>query len=208
MSCKKCAAPLEGYAKVCRYCGTYNTTDLNNVHKFTTTEPEPGRHCPRCDIPLSTIDMDIGERFLVERCDKCLGLFFDPNELCTFIECSVSNVHEVNYLHLQEFLREREGQELPPVNYIKCPECRAHMNRENYGARSGVIVDRCREHGVWLDGGELTVILDWVKAGGKIHEENRQQERARLIEHRKKLEELEKKVDRSVLMNRISFIGY
>jgi Zn-finger nucleic acid-binding protein len=42
------------------------------------------------------------------------------------------------------------------------------MQRMNYKAISGVIVDRCLRHGVWLDGGELRQIFEWKKAGGEV----------------------------------------
>ena len=40
------------------------------------------------------------------------------------------------------------------------------MHRRNYGRKSGVIVDTCRNHGVWFDQGELARILRWLKSGG------------------------------------------
>jgi Zn-finger nucleic acid-binding protein len=40
------------------------------------------------------------------------------------------------------------------------------MNRRNYGSTSGVIIDLCREHGIWFDADELARILTWVRAGG------------------------------------------
>jgi Zn-finger nucleic acid-binding protein len=40
------------------------------------------------------------------------------------------------------------------------------MNRVNFGKRSGVIVDVCKEHGVWFDRGELTQAIEFVAKGG------------------------------------------
>jgi Zn-finger nucleic acid-binding protein len=51
------------------------------------------------------------------------------------------------------------------------------MNRVNFGARSGVIVDQCPRHGMWLEGGELRRLLEWRKAGGQILHERRRAER-------------------------------
>ena len=42
------------------------------------------------------------------------------------------------------------------------------MNRVNYGGGSGVIVDSCKAHGLYLDAGELRRILAWVGAGGRL----------------------------------------
>ena len=33
------------------------------------------------------------------------------------------------------------------------------MNRQNFGRRSGVIIDVCKGHGVWFEPGELSAVL-------------------------------------------------
>jgi Zn-finger nucleic acid-binding protein len=40
------------------------------------------------------------------------------------------------------------------------------MNRMNFGIRSGIVLDVCRAHGTWFDGGELGAVLDFVREGG------------------------------------------
>jgi Zn-finger nucleic acid-binding protein len=40
------------------------------------------------------------------------------------------------------------------------------MNRQAFGRISGVVVDVCREHGVWFDPGELGEVLAFVERGG------------------------------------------
>jgi len=40
------------------------------------------------------------------------------------------------------------------------------MTRMNFGVRSGIILDVCRTHGTWFDGGELDAALSFVQAGG------------------------------------------
>ena len=69
-----------------------------------------------------------------------------------------------------------DGQKQHPVAYIKCPVCSQLMNRVNFGVRSGVIIDRCRDHGVWLDGGELRHLMEWMKLGGKLLDQERQEQ--------------------------------
>jgi hypothetical protein len=38
------------------------------------------------------------------------------------------------------------------------------MERVNYDEASGILVDSCMEHGVWLDGGELSRLETWAEA--------------------------------------------
>ncbi len=139
----------------------------------TTSE----RVCPHCDKALQTIDLQLREDFFIERCASCYGLFFDPGEIETLLESSVSNVFEINTQLLRNINKERYSKD-QKVKYIKCPVCRNFMRRVNFGYRSGVIVDRCKKHGVWLDNGEIVHLLEWKKAGGQmLHERQLRRER-------------------------------
>jgi Zn-finger nucleic acid-binding protein len=127
---------------------------------------------------LKTIDLNINGRFLIERCDECLGLFFDPNELETVLEATVANVFTINRSQLESINALKRSDY--GVSYLKCPVCSTIMNRVNFGVKSGVIIDRCREHGVWLDGGELRHLFEWMKAGGKLLQQEREEEQSRI----------------------------
>ena len=49
--------------------------------------------------------------------------------------------------------------------YKKCPYCKDLLGRENFGSSSGVIIDACHIHGVWLDAPELGKIFNFVANG-------------------------------------------
>ena len=40
------------------------------------------------------------------------------------------------------------------------------MNRVNYARRSGVVLDVCKEHGIWFDKDELRRVLAFISEGG------------------------------------------
>lgn len=178
-NCRNCGAPMPTNSLVCPYCKTRHDVDLKGIHRHTVETPESDRICPRCDKPMPTIDLKIGEKFLIERCPDCQGIFFDPGELEVLLEKSVSHVYDVDYNRLQELQKLKRHTDYP-VTYIKCPVCRKFMNRINFGSQSGVIVDKCRNHGVWLDGGELRHLMEWTKVGGQIHHERKQLEMEKL----------------------------
>jgi Zn-finger nucleic acid-binding protein len=175
-NCTNCSAPLPLNSIRCDYCGSRNDTDLRGVHYYTTHEIESARICPRCDIGLRTIDLKLDGRFLIERCDECLGLFFDPGELEALLEATVANVFTINRSQLDNINTTMRPGDYG-VSYVKCPVCTNIMNRVNFGTKSGVIVDRCKDHGVWLDGGELRHLFEWMKAGGKLLDQERQEQR-------------------------------
>lgn len=62
------------------------------------------------------------------------------------------------------------------VRYVACPVCGALMNRRNFGANSGVIVDVCAKHGTWFDAGELPRVLSFIESGGLTRARQRQAE--------------------------------
>jgi Zn-finger nucleic acid-binding protein len=75
---------------------------------------------------------------------------------------------------------DREAQEatvgikLPPappppqhsLRYLKCPQCTKLMNRYNFAHASGVVIDKCATHGIWLDRDDLRRVVEFVRAGG------------------------------------------
>ena len=188
--CSDCNAPLPDGATLCVYCGVRNDIDLKGIHYYTTHEGDAPRICPRCDIRLKTIDLKLNGTFLIERCEQCLGLFFDPGELEALLEATVSNVFLIDRSGLDSINLRRQSDQYP-VAYIKCPICTKFMNRINFGIRSGVIVDRCKAHGVWLDGGELHHLMEWMKLGGKLLDQERQ-EQMRKEELKRESEQREK----------------
>ena len=165
--CNSCSAPLPANTNQCVYCGTRNDVDLNSKYEYSIISEESDRLCPHCNKSLQVIDLNLNGSFLIERCADCFGLFFDPGKIETLLENSVSNVFNSNWRHLDAINKDRyQGNK--KVKYIKCPACHAFMSRVNFGYRSGVVIDRCITHGIWLDSGEITHLMEWKKAGGQL----------------------------------------
>ena len=78
------------------------------------------------------------------------------------------------------------------VRYVACATCSKIMNRENFGHRSGVIVDVCKGHGVWFERGELHSVLAFVDGGGL--ERARRIDNERFLEERRALEDALRKL--------------
>ncbi len=178
--CESCSAPMPPNKNICNYCGQRSDVDLKGIHQYTVNKPRTERICPNCGIPLQTLDLGLEGNFYIERCEQCLGMFFDPGELETVLEKSVSNVFHVNIDKIKNLSNELVKENFR-VAYRKCPICRKLMHRINFGTGSGVIIDNCKPDGIWLEGSELRRLMEWKKAGGQI-----------LDEQRKKMAEAEK----------------
>jgi Zn-finger nucleic acid-binding protein len=165
--CTSCSAPLLANTNRCLYCNSRSDVDLHAKHPYRVEKSVTHRICPNCDKPLQTIRLKMAEPLYIERCHTCFGLFFDKGEIETVLQNSVSNVYDINRQHIDNINKDRYPKQ-QKIRYVKCPECRRHMNRVNFGNRSGVVVDQCIIHGIWLDSGELTHLLEWKKAGGQL----------------------------------------
>ncbi|MCH2206060.1 MAG: zf-TFIIB domain-containing protein [Lentisphaerales bacterium] len=172
MNCPNCAAPIPANTLTCPYCHSRVSVDLKGVN-FAPKVQHKTLMCPRCvDVPLEEITLEIGHQDLdIERCPNCQGLFFDPGELEFMLDQSVKHVLKIDHKKLAALSEESTIGRMKN-RYLKCPHCTDLMNYYNYGGRSGVIVDWCKEHGIWLDGGELKRLLEWKKFGGEELKDN------------------------------------
>ncbi len=74
--------------------------------------------------------------------------------------------------------------------YRTCPICGGLMNRQNYGRRSGIILDVCAQHGVWFDRHELEQVLAWLRRGGAEVTAQVEEEERRAHDEKKRVEKL------------------
>jgi Zn-finger nucleic acid-binding protein len=102
---------------------------------------------------------EVGEFHLIG-CDKCAGVFV-PHDVFDMMQEKRDSV-------VFSAIAPQKGQTPVESNasYVRCPVCKQVINRVNFARISGVIVDVCREHGIWFDGGEIEKIMDFVAHGG------------------------------------------
>ena len=191
MNCPCCAAPIPSRGVVCRYCGHRIDVDLQGSGGSTEDYDLKTLQCPDCEISLEPLIIESTngsnrENLIVSRCSSCLGLFIERNVLDHILETKVRQPSEIDYRLLTNL--ENSNRSLTKSwKYRPCPACRTLMNRKLYGKRSGVIVDSCRDHGLWLDAGELRQLMEWSRAGGeKLDQENRAFETKQKIDQKRR----------------------
>ncbi|MEX0938360.1 MAG: zf-TFIIB domain-containing protein [Pirellulales bacterium] len=189
--CSSCGAPREAEAKCCHFCGsdyTLHERDMHTVcptcfarvsdrarfchHCATGLTPELAAGdpteliCPECkqdDQPL--VSRRIGELGVtVLECPLCAGMWLGTD----------------TFRHLADRVQRtalRKSPTTPPPAapgdrqpgrwaYRPCTVCQSLMQRRNFGGSSGVIIDVCRDHGIWFDDAELHHLVAWIRAGG------------------------------------------
>jgi len=111
--------------------------------------------CPICKKNLSSTILCNVE---VNYCPKCLGLWFEEEELRWAKDEKDRNLGwlDVDLWRDKKKLKISYGMRL-------CPSCRVPLYEVYYGD-SRIIVDVCNLcHGVWLDRAEFKKIIDWLK---------------------------------------------
>lgn len=173
MKCVSCGANLPAGVDECSHCDTLNDTDFRQLGRAQVETShhyhhhESGeRQCPRCHSPLLALKIQMGEAYPVHRCKRCLGTFFGNEDLLRLLG-NVADGRGLDADRIAQLCKETP-REIWPIAYIPCPECQQTMLRTNFGEGCGVVGDRCKEHGVWLDGGELGRLLNWARAGGVL----------------------------------------
>ncbi|RYD24918.1 MAG: hypothetical protein EOP87_25330 [Verrucomicrobiaceae bacterium] len=162
----------------CPFCGVRADIDLRQVH-FRDLGPDPAMACPQCSTPLDVVEFETEPRLQVERCLTCHGMFFNPGEIEALLDAQTNPLVWLDPVQLQQiaddFRHEREAF------YQKCPTCSERMGQLNFGGHSGVIVDRCGTHGIWLEGGQLRRLTEWWRAGGKLIYQHNEAERVKRL---------------------------
>ena len=179
--------------KICIYCGKDINTALMicpfcGGHIKDQTEDIPPC-CPRCKKPLATHTQN-NEKY--ELCPDCGGLWLDRGEFHrTTRESDVYKDESLN----DEYVR-KPAQDT--VTNVQCVRCGKIMNRKNFAKISGVIIDECGNHGVWLDAGELDKIRHFIADGGLERVQDREIEKNRV-----EIERLAIKVDQTAFIQRL-----
>jgi len=175
MRCQFCAAPMPERGLVCGYCGQRNAMNLAAVSSSIVTDRDksPEYNCPVCTTTFEQIDIGLHQRIVVHRCSDCDGIFITEIDLERILEHYIGEVRTIDPKLLRYILDHPRHEPELRFRYRKCPICATTMRRLNYRAVSGVVIDRCSQHGIWLDGGELQQLFEWRGVGGGAQKDAR-----------------------------------
>ena len=158
-------------SRFCARCGAEASREV--------LEEEKALRCPRCREDMQALRLGATS---VHECAACGGLWLHPESLQ-----KLSDGREERAGIVSALAERVPTAAAPPdiVRYVPCPVCGRLMNRKNFAQSSGVVLDVCAKHGVWLDRGELERVLGFVAGGGLARA--RARERERLIEEQRRL---------------------
>jgi len=160
IECPHCQGLVNARVVHCPHCGGEVCDDAPSL------EPT----CPRCGVRLEHHELHGQD---LDLCPTCSGLWLDRGEFRAVTrESDVYGSEPVP-----------QGARIGPLRdlggYVPCVRCGRLMNRKNFAKISNVILDECKRHGVWLDGGELERIRAFIADGGLERSQDREIERTR-----------------------------
>lgn len=187
--CSACGGPREGEEPSCQYCGaaftTFETDRDTACPRCFTRISRQAQYCHSCGLKInpqpvvaSPLELECPKcqpsvhlhrrqwaGFALVECPHCGGMWISQTDL-KFLLTKVNSLLGTEYppdVFSREGKRPKAAAEkAEKVVYYPCPVCRRLMNRRRYPSTS-VIVDTCRDHGLWFDAEELGEVLRAVR---------------------------------------------
>ena len=187
MRCSNCGGPAAADRDECAYCGAAldagQRGSIPCPSCFARIE-DGSAHCPGCGVavaPQALPPIPAGKD-----CPRCAGkLQIRSLESVSVVECAGCHGMWLDPKHFKGVCRDAQrdagpsfggdgsAPETPPAGvstlaYIPCLDCGELMLRRQFRHRSrptGVVIDFCRDHGVWLDSNELETVLRAIRSG-------------------------------------------
>ena len=120
-------------------------------------------NCPRCNFPLRKVDYEGVE---TDMCDQCWGFWLDSGELEQVLDRKKFVFTE---RERKQILDVMSASDEGPTEPAPCPRCGTIMERFHYDESIHLVVDRCDEHGLWLDTGEIKKVQALAEKSGGVH---------------------------------------
>ena len=153
--CPACFARIADDARHCSGCGI-------EIRPQPLTPIPQGKSCPRCQGDLQI--RAVGGSDVIE-CAACHGLWIRADVFDALCRESVAS----GRVPLPSSSGQEEVEAPSGPFYIACLRCEPLMQRRQYrhhGRSTGVLIDLCRNHGIWLDHSELERIATHLRAHG------------------------------------------
>ncbi|MEZ6197572.1 MAG: zf-TFIIB domain-containing protein [Planctomycetota bacterium] len=148
--CPGCGARMSDRAHFCMECGL----EIRPQVLIALPHDSP---CPRCESEMRVRLLD--EEISIGECTSCAGIWLSPDVF-------KNAVHRARSRHVDPIASHPEGEVAlakHAFRYLACPICRDRMTPRNFATTSGIMIDVCREHGIWFDHGEYQAVLRFAQ---------------------------------------------
>lgn len=155
VACPNCMGMVSANASHCGHCGAAI------IPSAARNEAPSSLACPVCKgVRLTKTQLGDVE---VDQCFHCGGVWLRQD---LFAQISAGKEARGRAIGVLPTASEPKTAAALEVHYRPCPVCSRMMNRYNYARISGVIIDGCKNDGLWFDKDELRKVLEFIQAGG------------------------------------------
>lgn len=151
-SCPQCLTKTSSKAAYCHGCGLMLTEGLP-VGKPTK------QLCPSCQLPDYPMSTRVFPRHSISllECNTCAGVWVSQRTFDHLCKSTFKKTFSILSLKSQKL-----APLIQPKRFYRiCPVCNEVLNRVHYQKNSGVVVDVCRQDGIWFDIQELETVLNY-----------------------------------------------
>lgn len=165
IQCKFCSSPLSPNSLICTHCKQRNPISALYMEENSLTEEKI--KCVECHTDtMDFIDLgDYIESLSANQCSTCSGIFISFE---LFEKAIVHYGLKREKIPKKIGMPEKKKRNLD--SHYACPICKRTMKRFVYKISSSVIIDKCESHGVWLNHGELKMLIEWKQSFKKFKE--------------------------------------
>lgn len=157
--CPNCFARVSDRARYCSECG-----DLLAAEAIAGEDSQA--ICPACPDEEKLASRQLGhENLNVLECQACTGLWIGVESFRELRDRAARRAAHLEEAALAEAKPRRSAKQAGPL-YRPCVVCEKLMARRLYAPQSGVIIDLCKDHGLWFDATELHQVIQWISQGG------------------------------------------
>jgi Zn-finger nucleic acid-binding protein/ribosomal protein L40E len=186
--CGSCGAAIGQDATKCDYCNSVVIRDKKRLSLICpecySRNADESRYCTGCGVGFQpqalpkeaeALDCPCCQQLMqvraiggvaIQECPECNGLWVPGDQFDALVNKAIEAQKNRPTSGLAQVKKSKPFEVDVKVQYRKCPACKGHMSRKNFGKRSGVIVDWCSKDGTWLDADELEQIAAFIMRGG------------------------------------------
>lgn len=155
VGCPSCLGSVFVGSEYCPHCGA-KIVAAGSVDDSTLP-------CPGCRGAMRHVM--VGQTKM-HQCDGCGSAWLAPDDFKVLCSDRQALGAVTTSLGLPATGTEPATIGAQKVRYVSCAVCKKTMNRVNFGHTSGVIVDVCKQDGIWFERDELRQVLEYVAKGG------------------------------------------
>ena len=161
--CPHCLARVSNTARYCQFCGAA-------IHPEAVVGEPSQLTCPSCGNGHFLRSRAVGNVSAME-CERCGGMWMTHDDFDLLTKQAANEGLNVEPRQSPGIARAPQV-DLPVtdggLHYRECVICKQLMVKQNYAHTSGVVIDVCGRHGIWLEADALPRIGEWIQAGGLI----------------------------------------